>query len=94
MTDLITSGSVKKVYRKATLCVHPDKVQQYISVQEWHLSAEKVFDILKVLYEFHCHLQGIIFNISCILNEHIASFTKNEVQNSDFWSGGCSQSTK
>ncbi|KAF2296689.1 hypothetical protein GH714_001243 [Hevea brasiliensis] len=25
LTDLITSASVKKVYRKATLCVHPDK---------------------------------------------------------------------
>ncbi|KAF3608803.1 hypothetical protein DY000_02046102 [Brassica cretica] len=28
LTDLITSSAVKKVYRKATLYVHPDKVQQ------------------------------------------------------------------
>ncbi|CAD6341942.1 unnamed protein product [Miscanthus lutarioriparius] len=28
LTDLITAASVKKEYRKATLCIHPDKVQQ------------------------------------------------------------------
>ncbi|KAE8695321.1 beta-galactosidase 6-like isoform X1 [Hibiscus syriacus] len=28
LTDLITAAAVKKVYRKATLCIHPDKVQQ------------------------------------------------------------------
>ncbi|GFY99465.1 chaperone DnaJ-domain superfamily protein [Actinidia rufa] len=28
LTDLITGASVKKFYRKATLCIHPDKVQQ------------------------------------------------------------------
>ncbi|KAL0432230.1 UNVERIFIED_CONTAM: Auxilin-related protein 2 [Sesamum latifolium] len=28
LTDMITSESVKKVYKKANLCVHPDKVQQ------------------------------------------------------------------
>ncbi|XP_065881241.1 auxilin-related protein 2 [Euphorbia lathyris] len=47
LTDLITSTSVKKVYRKATLCVHPDKVQQKGSTLEQKYTAEKVFDILK-----------------------------------------------
>ncbi|XP_022768121.1 auxilin-related protein 2 [Durio zibethinus] len=47
LTDLITSGSVKKVYRRATLCVHPDKVQQKGATLEQKYIAEKVFDILK-----------------------------------------------
>ncbi|KAJ6306945.1 hypothetical protein OIU78_022114 [Salix suchowensis] len=34
LTDLITSTSVKKVYRKATSCVHPDKVQQKGSLEQ------------------------------------------------------------
>ncbi|KAL8152028.1 hypothetical protein V2J09_021836 [Rumex salicifolius] len=28
LTEVITSAAVKKAYRKATLCVHPDKLQQ------------------------------------------------------------------
>ncbi|XP_044475042.1 auxilin-related protein 2-like isoform X1 [Mangifera indica] len=47
LTDLITSNSVKKVYRKATLCVHPDKVQQRGATIKQKYTAEKVFDILK-----------------------------------------------
>lgn len=47
LTDLITSSSVKKVYRKAALCVHPDKVQQKGATVEQKYTAEKVFDILK-----------------------------------------------
>ncbi|CAH8354692.1 unnamed protein product [Eruca vesicaria subsp. sativa] len=45
LTDLITSASVKKVYRKATLYVHPDKVQQKDAQQKY--IAEKVFSILQ-----------------------------------------------
>ncbi|KAF7812167.1 auxilin-related protein 1 [Senna tora] len=38
LTDMITSASVKKVYRKATLCIHPDKVQQKgASLEQSHL---------------------------------------------------------
>lgn len=48
LTDMITSTSVKKVYRKATLCIHPDKVQQKGANLEQKYTAEKVFDILKV----------------------------------------------
>ncbi|XP_061352627.1 auxilin-related protein 1-like [Gastrolobium bilobum] len=47
LTDMITSSSVKKVYRKATLCIHPDKVQQKGANLEQKYTAEKVFDILK-----------------------------------------------
>jgi len=48
LTDMITSTSVKKVYRKATLCIHPDKVQQKGASLKQKYTAEKVFDILKV----------------------------------------------
>lgn len=47
LTDLITSVSVKKVYFKATLCVHPDKVQQRGANLQQKYIAEKVFDLLK-----------------------------------------------
>ncbi|XP_052203480.1 auxilin-related protein 2-like [Diospyros lotus] len=47
LTDLITSVSVKKVYYKATLCVHPDKVQQRGANVQQKFIAEKVFDLLK-----------------------------------------------
>ncbi|KAI9097492.1 hypothetical protein K1719_025263 [Acacia pycnantha] len=47
LTDIITSASVKKVYRKATLCIHPDKVQQKGASLEQRYTSEKVFDVLK-----------------------------------------------
>ncbi|CAA7027890.1 unnamed protein product [Microthlaspi erraticum] len=47
LTDLITAASVKKVYRKATLCIHPDKVQQKGANLQQKYVAEKVFDMLK-----------------------------------------------
>ncbi|KAL7594748.1 hypothetical protein Lser_V15G31107 [Lactuca serriola] len=47
LTDLITSTAVKKAYYKATLCVHPDKVQQKGATVEQKYIAEKVFDLLK-----------------------------------------------
>ncbi|KAK1407936.1 hypothetical protein QVD17_39564 [Tagetes erecta] len=47
LTDLITSTAVKKAYHKATLCVHPDKVQQKGASVEQKYIAEKVFDLLK-----------------------------------------------
>ncbi|KAI4343474.1 hypothetical protein L6164_010817 [Bauhinia variegata] len=47
LTDLISAASVKKAYRKATLCIHPDKVQQKgANIQQKYI-AEKVFDLLK-----------------------------------------------
>ncbi|CAO2192455.1 unnamed protein product [Urochloa humidicola] len=47
LTDLITAASVKKEYRKATLCIHPDKVQQKGANLQQKYIAEKVFDLLK-----------------------------------------------
>jgi hypothetical protein len=47
LTDLITGAAVKKQYRKATLCIHPDKVQQKGATLQQKYIAEKVFDILK-----------------------------------------------
>ncbi|GER40315.1 chaperone DnaJ-domain superfamily protein [Striga asiatica] len=47
LTDMITSESVKKVYKKATLYVHPDKVQQRGANLQQKYVAEQVFDILK-----------------------------------------------
>ncbi|KAH9616004.1 hypothetical protein KSS87_017143 [Heliosperma pusillum] len=48
LTDLIMGASVKKVYRKATLCIHPDKVQQKGANLQQKYVAEKVFDLLKL----------------------------------------------
>ncbi|KAI3810888.1 hypothetical protein L1987_20519 [Smallanthus sonchifolius] len=47
LTDLITAANVKKAYRKATLCIHPDKVQQKGANLQQKYVAEKVFDLLK-----------------------------------------------
>lgn len=47
LADLITSVSVKKVYRDATLCLHPDKVQQKGADLRQKCIAAKVFDLLK-----------------------------------------------
>ncbi|KAJ9566992.1 hypothetical protein OSB04_002958 [Centaurea solstitialis] len=47
LTDLITSTAVKKAYYKATLCIHPDKVQQKGATVQQKYIAEKVFDLLK-----------------------------------------------
>lgn len=50
LTDMINAAQVKKVYRKATLCIHPDKVQQKGANLQQKYVAEKVFDLLKVYY--------------------------------------------
>lgn len=47
LTDLITSSQVKVAYKRACLCVHPDKVQQKGASVEQKYVAEKVFDLLK-----------------------------------------------
>ncbi|XP_026662594.2 auxilin-related protein 1-like isoform X1 [Phoenix dactylifera] len=47
LTDVITAAAVKKAYRKATLWVHPDKLQQRgASIQQKYI-CEKVYDLLK-----------------------------------------------
>ncbi|KAK7252923.1 hypothetical protein RIF29_37222 [Crotalaria pallida] len=47
LTEVITSAAVKKAYRKATLCVHPDKLQQRGASIHHKYICEKVFDLLK-----------------------------------------------
>lgn len=54
LTDLITAAAVKKVYRKATLSIHPDKVQQKGANLQQKYVAEKVFDLLKVFLQSLC----------------------------------------
>ncbi|PSR99662.1 Auxilin-like protein [Actinidia chinensis var. chinensis] len=50
LTDIITTNAVKKAYRKATLQVHPDKLQQRgASIQQKYI-CEKVFDLLKAAW--------------------------------------------
>lgn len=56
LTDLITAASVKKFYRKATLCIHPDKVQQKGANLQQKYIAEKVFDLLKVHSKFYMEI--------------------------------------
>ncbi|CAA7397736.1 unnamed protein product [Spirodela intermedia] len=47
LTEVLTAPAVKRAYRKATLCVHPDKLQQRgASIQHKYI-CEKVFDLLK-----------------------------------------------
>ncbi|KAH7651110.1 DnaJ domain-containing protein [Dioscorea alata] len=47
LTEVITAAAAKKAYRRATLCVHPDKLQQRgASIQQKYI-CEKVFDLLK-----------------------------------------------
>ncbi|KAI3984524.1 hypothetical protein MKX01_018336, partial [Papaver californicum] len=47
LTEVITAVAVKKTYRKATLCVHPDKLQQRGATIQQKYICEKVFDLLK-----------------------------------------------
>jgi hypothetical protein len=71
LTDVITSAAAKKAYRKATLCVHPDKLQQRgASIQHKYI-CEKVFDLLKVCLT--CHLFHL-FIFSCIHNLAVELF--------------------
>ncbi|BAT82772.1 hypothetical protein VIGAN_03283300 [Vigna angularis var. angularis] len=60
LTDVVTTPAVKKAYRKATLFVHPDKLQQRgASIQQKYI-CEKVFDLLKVWL----HLFFLVLNNS------------------------------
>ncbi|KAL8034048.1 hypothetical protein ABFX02_12G001600 [Erythranthe guttata] len=47
LTEVITTAAVKKAYRKATLFVHPDKLQQRGATIQQKYICEKVFDLLK-----------------------------------------------
>ncbi|KAK8939845.1 Auxilin-related protein 1 [Platanthera guangdongensis] len=47
MTEVITAAAARKAYRKATLYVHPDKLQQRGAIIQHKYICEKVFDLLK-----------------------------------------------
>ncbi|KAL0923835.1 hypothetical protein M5K25_004614 [Dendrobium thyrsiflorum] len=47
LTEVITTAAVRKAYRKATLYVHPDKLQQRGATIQNKYICEKVFDLLK-----------------------------------------------
>lgn len=47
LTDLVPPTAVRKAYKKATLCVHPDKLQQRGATIQQKYICEKVFDLLK-----------------------------------------------
>lgn len=61
LTDLINGASVKKVYRKATLRIHPDKVQQKGATLQQKYIAEKVFDLLKVIFNYQVCFTALSF---------------------------------
>lgn len=73
LTDLITAATVKKAYRKATLCIHPDKVQQKGATLQQKYIAEKVFDLLKVFESFLHIAFYVLSNEYFIKKEMIAS---------------------
>ncbi|KAL7117341.1 hypothetical protein ACP275_03G066100 [Erythranthe tilingii] len=50
LTEIITTAAVKKAYRKATLYVHPDKLQQRGATIQQKYICEKVFDLLKAAW--------------------------------------------
>lgn len=50
LVDIIETNQVKKIYQRALLYVHPDKVQQKGAGEHQRYIAKKVFDILQVLY--------------------------------------------
>jgi hypothetical protein len=50
LTSLVESSQVKKVYQKARLCLHPDKLQQRGATLPQKYVAEKAFSILLVSF--------------------------------------------
>lgn len=50
LTEIVTTADVKKAYRKATLCVHPDKLQQRGATIQQKYICEKIFDLLKAAW--------------------------------------------
>jgi hypothetical protein len=76
---LIAVAGVKKAYRKATLCVHPDKVQQRGATIRQKYICEKVFDLLKVcsllilLYKLVTYLQLLKFQYLCVFAVYVCN---------------------
>jgi hypothetical protein len=47
MADLLEGGQIRKVWMKANLLVHPDKVRQRAGSAEQVARADMIFDVLK-----------------------------------------------
>ncbi|XVF36141.1 hypothetical protein REPUB_Repub19eG0033000 [Reevesia pubescens] len=56
LVDIIEGPAVKRSYQKALLCLHPDKLQQKRAASDQKYIAEKIFDILQVMYKLCKHL--------------------------------------
>ena len=50
LVDIIEGNAVKRAYQRALLCLHPDKLQQKGAASHQKYIAEKVFDILQVIF--------------------------------------------
>ncbi|KAH1255343.1 Auxilin-related protein 2 [Glycine max] len=77
LTDLITAAAVRKVYRKATLCTHPDKVQQKGATIQQKYIAEKVFDLLKCSILFVHFTTGVYCRFAAFLKHGISSIQRS-----------------
>ena len=71
LTDLITAVAVKKAYRKATLCVHPDKLQQRGATIRQKYICEKVFDLLKVHALSTLNIIAVLSISGCISENYL-----------------------
>lgn len=59
LVDIIEGTSVKRVYQKALLCLHPDKLQQKGAAMHQKYIAEKVFDILQEAWDHFNSLSSV-----------------------------------
>lgn len=64
LTEIVTTSAVKKAYRRATLHVHPDKLQQRGATIQQKYICEKVFDLLKVCTWSHDQIWRMEVSIS------------------------------
>ena len=84
---MITAASVKKVFRKANLCIHPDKVQQKGATLQQKYVAEKVFDLLQVINQLKLNRKELLLRlkfavfavifISYMLTKHLEVASRN-----------------
>ncbi|KAL6502686.1 hypothetical protein OROHE_024339 [Orobanche hederae] len=79
LTEVVNSAAVKKAYRKATLCVHPDKLQQRGATIQQKYICDKVFDLLK-LYKTKKSGDGLDIMFGQFLINQFAIIVKQLVQ--------------
>lgn len=52
LVDIIEGSAVKRSYQKALLSLHPDKIQQKGATSHQKYVAERVFEILQVIFVY------------------------------------------